>query len=40
MKSLDSYVSEIVSELSNGRQNPTTITPNGYVNFILAEPEK
>jgi len=40
MKSLDSYVSEIVSELSNGRQNPTTITPNGYVNFILAGTEK
>jgi len=40
MKSLDSYVSEIVSELSNGRQNPTTITPNGYVNFILAGSEK
>ncbi|MDR2702094.1 MAG: caspase family protein, partial [Spirochaetaceae bacterium] len=40
MMSLNSYVSEIVSELSNGRQNPTTITPNGYVNFILAEPEK
>jgi WD40 repeat protein len=40
MKSLDSYVSEIVSELSGGRQNPTTITPNGYVNFILAGTEK
>jgi len=38
MKSLDSYVSEIVSELSGGRQNPITITPNGYDNFILAVP--
>jgi WD40 repeat protein len=38
MKSLDNYVSEIVSDLSGGRQNPTTNTPNGYVNFILAVP--
>ena len=37
MKALDSYVSDTVSELSRGRQNPTTSTPNGYVNFVLAE---
>ncbi|GBU28314.1 hypothetical protein R84B8_01872 [Treponema sp. R8-4-B8] len=40
MKSLDSYVSEVVSEMSGGRQNPTTITPNGYVNFVLAGAQK
>jgi hypothetical protein len=37
MKSLDSFVSDLVNELSGGRQNPVTTTPNGYVNFILAE---
>ena len=40
IKSLDSYVSDIVSELSNGRQNPITNAPNGYDNFILARTRK
>jgi len=40
IKSLDSYVSDIVSELSNGRQNPTTIKNDGLVNFILAGTQK
>jgi hypothetical protein len=37
MKSLDSYVSDIVSEISGDNQHPVTNTPNGYSNFVLGE---
>ena len=40
MKSLDSYVSDLVRELSSGRQNPITNTPDGYENFTLATLDK
>jgi uncharacterized caspase-like protein len=38
MMSLNNYVSEMVSELSGGRQTPITTTPLGYENFVLAVP--
>jgi len=37
MKELDTYVSEMVPKLTNGLQHPTTTTPEGYINFIVAE---
>ena len=37
MKELDTYVSETVPKLTNGLQHPTTTTPDGYINFIVAE---
>jgi len=37
MKELDAYVSLKVPELTSGRQQPTTSTPDGYVNFIVAD---
>jgi WD40 repeat protein len=37
MKGLDAYVSEVVTELSRGRQNPITVTPGGYNNFVIGE---
>jgi uncharacterized caspase-like protein len=37
MKELDAYVSETVPALTNGAQHPTTVTPDGYVNFNLAQ---
>jgi uncharacterized caspase-like protein len=37
MKELDTYVSEMVPKLTNGLQHPTTTTPDGYINFIVAE---
>ena len=37
MKELDAYVSDLVPELTGFRQHPTTTTPDGYVNFIVAE---
>ena len=37
MKELDTYVSETVPRLTNGLQHPTTTTPDGYINFIVAE---
>jgi len=37
MKALDAYVSETVEQLTNRSQQPTTNTPDGYVNFIVAE---
>ncbi|MDR1625983.1 MAG: caspase family protein [Spirochaetia bacterium] len=37
MKGLDAYVSELVAELSGGRQNPVTVTPGGYNNFVIGE---
>jgi uncharacterized caspase-like protein len=37
MKELDTYVSEMVPRLTNGFQHPTTATPDGYVNFVVAE---
>jgi len=37
MKELDTYVSEMVPKLTNGLQHPTTTTPEGYVNFIVAK---
>jgi WD40 repeat protein len=36
MKELDAYVSETVPKLTNGLQHPTTNTPDGYVNFVVA----
>jgi sugar lactone lactonase YvrE len=39
MKGLDLYVSDTVNRLTGGKQNPTTLTPNGYVNFIVADLE-
>jgi WD40 repeat protein len=37
MKELDTYVSEMVPKLTNGAQHPTTNTPDGYINFVVAE---
>jgi WD40 repeat protein len=37
MKELDTYVSEMVPKLTNGMQHPTTSTPDGYVNFVVAD---
>jgi hypothetical protein len=37
MKELDAYVSEMVPKLTNGAQHPTTNTPDGYINFVVAE---
>jgi hypothetical protein len=37
MKELDAYVSEMVPRLTGGLQHPTTNTPEGYVNFIVAD---
>jgi len=37
MKELDAYVSETVPKLTNGQQHPTTNTPDGYVNFVIAD---
>ncbi|GHT86311.1 hypothetical protein FACS1894137_11690 [Spirochaetia bacterium] len=37
MKELDAYVSEMVPSLSKGFQHPTTYTPEGYINFPMAE---
>jgi len=37
MKELDTYVSETVPKLTNGLQHPTTSTPDGYVNFVVAD---
>jgi hypothetical protein len=37
MKGLDTYVSETVPRLTNGLQHPTTSTPNGYINFVVAD---
>ncbi len=36
MKELDTYVSEIVPQITNGAQHPITNTPDGYVNFPVA----
>jgi hypothetical protein len=36
MKELDTYVSETVPRLTGGAQHPTTDTPDGYVNFSVA----
>jgi uncharacterized caspase-like protein len=37
MKELDAYVSEAVPRLTSGAQHPTTNTPDGYVDFSVAE---
>jgi len=37
MKELDTYVSETVPRLTNGLQHPVTATPDGYVNFVMAD---
>jgi uncharacterized caspase-like protein len=37
MKELDTYVSETVPRLTDGLQQPVTDTPDGYVNFIVAD---
>jgi WD40 repeat protein len=37
MKELDTYVSETVPRLTKGLQHPTTSTPEGYINFNVAE---
>jgi uncharacterized caspase-like protein len=37
MKELDTYVSETVPSLTGGAQHPTTTTPDGYVNFNVAQ---
>jgi hypothetical protein len=37
MKELDTYVSERVPVLTNGLQQPITNTPEGYVNFVVAD---
>jgi len=37
MKELDTYVSERVPVLSGGAQHPTTVTPDGYHNFTVAD---
>jgi WD40 repeat protein len=37
MKELDTYVSEMVPRLTSGLQQPTTNTPEGYVNFVVAD---
>jgi len=37
MKELDAYVSEMVPKLTNKSQHPTTITPDGYTNFVVAD---
>jgi hypothetical protein len=37
MKELDAYVSETVPRLTRGLQHPTTSTPEGYVNFNVAQ---
>jgi uncharacterized caspase-like protein len=34
---LDAYVSEMVPKLTDGLQQPVTNTPEGYVNFIVAD---
>jgi hypothetical protein len=36
MKELDTYVSQRVPELSRGLQHPTINTPEGYVDFTVA----
>lgn len=36
MKELDTYVSEMVPQITNGAQHPITNTPDGYVNFPVA----
>jgi uncharacterized caspase-like protein len=40
MKELDTWVSRRVPELSGGRQHPTTKTPEGYVDFTVANLKK
>ena len=37
MKALDLYVSHEVPKLTDGKQEPTTATPDGYINFVIAE---
>jgi uncharacterized caspase-like protein len=37
MKELDTYVSQTLPELTGGAQHPTTSTPNGYVDFSVAD---
>jgi hypothetical protein len=37
MKELDTYVSETVRTMTRGAQHPTTSTPDGYVNFTVAD---
>jgi hypothetical protein len=37
MKELDAYVSETVPRLTDGLQQPITDTPEGYVNFVVAD---
>jgi hypothetical protein len=37
MKELDTYVSETVPSLTGGAQHPTTTTPDGYINFNVAQ---
>jgi ribosomal protein S18 acetylase RimI-like enzyme len=37
MKELDTYVSERVPQLTGGTQHPVTNTPDGYVNFTVAD---
>jgi uncharacterized caspase-like protein len=37
IKELDAYVSETVPGLTGGLQHPVTATPEGYVNFVVAD---
>jgi len=37
MKELDTYVSEMVPKLTKGLQHPTTSTPDGCINFVVAD---
>jgi hypothetical protein len=37
IKELDTYVSETVPKLSGGLQHPVSVTPDGYVNFVVAD---